>query len=61
MGGEDFAFYTREVPSFFFRLGVRNENKGIVYPFHHPLFDLDEEALPYGGALLAQYALNYLK
>ncbi|MGQ3378536.1 M20 metallopeptidase family protein [Priestia endophytica] len=61
MGGEDFAFYTREVPGLFFRLGVRNENKGIVYPLHHPLFDLDEEALPYGGALLAQYALNYLK
>ncbi|MFC0562191.1 M20 metallopeptidase family protein [Halalkalibacter alkalisediminis] len=61
MGGEDFSYYTEKVPSLFFRLGVRNEKKGVIYPHHHPLFDIDEEAMPYGTALLAQFALDFLK
>ena len=61
MGGEDFSFYAQQVPGIFFRLGVRNEDKNAMYPLHHPMFDLDEEALPYGSAILAEYALNYLK
>lgn len=59
--GEDFSFYTELVPSLFFWLGVRNEQKGIVHGLHHPLFDLDEEALPSGACLLAETALNYLQ
>ncbi|ACB86339.1 M20 metallopeptidase family protein [Natranaerobius thermophilus] len=60
MGGEDFSFFTERVPGVFFRLGVRNEEKGITYPGHHPLFDIDEEALPIGSAIMAGLALNYL-
>ncbi|MDC3423401.1 M20 family metallopeptidase [Aquibacillus sp. 3ASR75-11] len=60
MGGEDFSFYIQKIPGVFFRLGVRNEDKNAVYPLHHPKFDLDEDALPYGASCLAQYALNYL-
>lgn len=58
--GEDFAYYAEKVPSLFFWLGVRNEEKGIVHQHHHPLFDLDEESLPIGAAVLARFALNYL-
>ena len=61
MGGEDFAFYANEIPGVFFRLGVRNEDKNAVYPLHNPKFDLDEDALPYGSSMLAQWALDYLK
>ncbi|WP_127584599.1 M20 metallopeptidase family protein [Paenibacillus koleovorans] len=61
MGGEDFAFYSQQVPSLFFWLGVGNERKGIVHGLHHPLFDLDEDALPLGAGLLADTALNYLQ
>jgi amidohydrolase len=60
MGGEDFSYYTQEVPGVFFRLGVGNELKHAVYPLHHPLFDLDEDALPIGVAMLSSVALNYL-
>lgn len=60
MGGEDFSFYAQKIPGIFFRLGVRNEEKQATYPLHHPKFDLDEDALPYGAAILAQYALDYL-
>lgn len=45
---EDFSYYSQEVPSCFFRLGVRNEEKGIVHGVHHPQFDIDPEALRLG-------------
>jgi metal-dependent amidase/aminoacylase/carboxypeptidase family protein len=61
MSGEDFSFYAQKIPGIFFRLDVRNEEKYAIYPLHHPRFDLDEEALPYGSTILVQYALNYLE
>lgn len=45
---EDFAFYSQHIPVCFFRLGVRNEEKGITYGVHHPKFDIDSEALLIG-------------
>jgi amidohydrolase len=54
MGGEDFASYLQRVPGAFVYLGVGNKAKGITYPWHHACFDLDEEALPVGAAVLAQ-------
>lgn len=51
MGAEDFAFYLQRVPGAFLTLGIRNEEKGIVYPHHHPRFDVDEGVLYLGTAL----------
>lgn len=48
MTSEDFAFYSQEVPVCFFRLGVRNESKGIVHGVHNSAFDIDEDALKTG-------------
>jgi len=53
MTSEDFAFYSQEVPATFFRLGVRNEAKGIVHGVHTPLFDIDEDALVIGMQVMA--------
>lgn len=56
MGGEDFAYYLQKVPGCFFFVGAGNEDKGAVYPHHHPKFDIDEDALSIGvEALLATY------
>ncbi len=60
MGGEDFAYFAREVPSCYFLLGARNEARGIVHPHHHPRFDLDEDALPVGVEVLVRAALALL-
>ncbi|OUM99616.1 MAG: amidohydrolase [Paenibacillaceae bacterium ZCTH02-B3] len=60
MGGEDFAFVAQRVPSAMFRLGTRNGEK-TAYPLHHPMFNLDEDALPIGAALLASMAVHYLE
>jgi amidohydrolase len=58
MTSEDFSFYTHEVPGCFYRLGTRNEAKGIVSPVHTPTFDIDEEALATGMALMAWLAIR---
>lgn len=50
---EDFAYYSHEVPVCFFRLGVRNEAKGIVYGVHHSKFNIDNEALRIGMQLMS--------
>lgn len=50
---EDFAYYSQVIPACFFRLGVRNEKKGIIYSVHHPKFDIDEDALIVGMQLMS--------
>lgn len=50
---EDFSYYSQVVPSCFFRIGVRNEEKGITYSVHHPKFDIDPEALVTGMQMMS--------
>ena len=57
---EDFAWYLREVPGCFFRLGVRNEARGVTAGVHTPEFDVDEGCLPLGAAALAAAACSLL-
>ncbi len=45
---EDFSFYSQIVPVCFFRLGVRNEEKGITHGVHTSKFNIDDEALKVG-------------
>lgn len=61
MAAEDFAYYSQQVPSCFYRLGVRNESRGIVHSVHHPSFDADENALEDGCGLMAWLALKELE
>jgi amidohydrolase len=60
MGGEDFAYYLQKVPGSFFRLGCRNDAKGIVHPFHSSRFEMDEDALPFGVEMFARIIDEYL-
>ena len=60
MVGEDFSAYQQVAPGCFFWLGSRNEANGIVFPHHHPRFDIEEGALPLGAAALAAIALEFL-
>ncbi|WP_297497104.1 M20/M25/M40 family metallo-hydrolase, partial [Thermococcus sp.] len=61
MGAEDFAFYLQKVPGAFLTLGIRNEEKGIVYPHHHPRFDVDEGVLHLGTAMEVALAFEFLR
>lgn len=60
MAAEDFSYYTHEVPACFYRLGVRNEAKGITSSVHTPTFDIDESALEVGMSLMAWIAIRHL-
>lgn len=61
MAAEDFAYYTHEAPGCFYRLGTRNEEKGIVHGLHTPLFDIDETAMEISTGLMAWIAIQELR
>lgn len=61
MGSEDFSYYLERIPGAFAFFGVKNTGKGIIYPHHHPRFDVDEEMLPIGTALDVAVAMEYLQ
>ncbi|MFF3021331.1 M20 family metallopeptidase [Gottfriedia sp. NPDC057948] len=60
MGSEDFSAFLNEVPGTYFFVGARNEEEGIVYPHHHPKFNIDERALKDGIKIFVQGAINIL-
>lgn len=53
MGAEDFGYYAQIIPGCFYRLGVRNETKGIVNNVHTPKFNIDEAAISNGIEMMA--------
>jgi amidohydrolase len=61
MGSEDFSFYLQKIPGTFAFLGVENKEKGIIYPQHHPKYEIDEDILPIGTTFHVAVALEYLK
>jgi amidohydrolase len=60
MAAEDFAFYTQQTSACFYRLGTRNEEKGITAGVHTSKFDIDETALETGSGLMAWFAIKEL-
>ncbi len=58
MGAEDFGYYTQVIPGCFYRLGVRNEAKGIIHQVHTPKFDIDESAIEIGVGMMAYLGVN---
>jgi len=60
MTAEDFAYYLHHIPGSFYRLGVRNINKGIDSNLHTATFDIDEKSLETGVGLMVWLTLNEL-
>jgi len=54
---EDFAWYSQQVPSLFYRLGTSNEQKNIVGKQHTSTFDIDEDSLEIGMGVMAALAV----
>lgn len=54
-GGEDFAWYTEEIPGVYLRLGVWDGSSDQT-DLHHPAFVLDEAVLPHGARILDAFA-----
>jgi amidohydrolase len=60
MASEDFAYFSQEIDGCFYRLGTRNEARGITSGVHTPTFDIEEEALEIGAGLMAWLAVSEL-
>ena len=61
MGSEDMSILMQKVPGVMCFIGYYNEACGSVYPLHSDSFCVDEEILPKGAALYAQFAHDYLQ
>jgi len=60
MGAEDFSYYQKVIPGFYYFLGVGNKAKGITAMVHTSEFDVDEESLVIGVKVMANVLLDYL-
>ncbi len=60
MIAEDFAYYQRVIPGFYYFLGVGNRSKGITAALHTAEFDVDEESLVVGAKVMSNVLLDYL-
>ncbi|MFD1258496.1 M20 family metallopeptidase [Mucilaginibacter terrae] len=60
MAAEDFAYFSQVADSCFYRLGTRNESRGITSAVHTPTFDVEESALSVSTGLMAYMALKQL-
>ncbi len=61
MAAEDFSFYSQQTKACFYRLGTRNEARGITSSVHTPTFDIEEKSLETGMGLMAYLAVKELR
>lgn len=59
MAGEDFSAYLAKVPGCFMFVGAGNVDKGIIYPHHHPKFNIDEDALAVSVKIFVATVFKY--
>ncbi len=60
MAAEDMSFFLQEVPGTYAFLHNPRAVDGVIYPHHHPKFDVDEEYFELGALTLAKVCLEYL-
>jgi len=61
MGGEDFSYYTQQVPGCFFFVGSAPQDQEVgSVPHHCSHFDFEEQALLVGSSILIQLIENQL-
>ena len=58
LGAEDMAYFLNEVKGTFFFLSGCNPEKGQIYPHHNSKFDIDEDVLYVGTALLSAAVMS---
>jgi amidohydrolase len=59
-GAEDFSYFQRDVPGFYFFLGGMTPGNTESFPHHTPDFMIDESGLLLGVKALSQMSLDYL-
>ncbi|WP_299619932.1 amidohydrolase [uncultured Tenacibaculum sp.] len=59
-GAEDFSFFQKEIPGFYFFLGGKTIGNDNPYPHHTPDFIIDESGMLLGVKTMTQLALDFL-
>jgi amidohydrolase len=59
-GAEDFSYFQREVPGFFFFLGGMTPGNTTPYPHHTPDFLIDDAGMQLGVKAMTEITLDYL-
>ena len=59
MGAEDFSYMAQKAPGAMFMLGAKFDDQS--RPHHTPIFDISEDALPVGTAMLAEVTCRLLR
>lgn len=59
MGADDFGFFSEQVPSCYFRLGI-NSSSQPCFDLHHPQFNFDERIIPIGVKIFSWTILSRL-
>lgn len=60
IGGDDFCFFSENIPATFLIVGSANENENTQYPLHNPKFNVDEEVIKKGAEAFSKIAFDYL-
>lgn len=60
MPAEDFSYFQKVSPGFYYFLGVGNRARGITASWHTADFDIDEESLVVGVKVMSNVLLDYL-
>lgn len=61
MTGEDFAYYSQQIPACFYRLGIKNPEKGNFGSLHTGTFNVDEDCLLHSIGLMSWLAIRELQ
>ncbi len=59
-GAEDFSYFQKEVPGFYFFLGGKTPGDAEAFPHHTPDFKIDDNGLLLGVKTMTEMALDYL-
>jgi amidohydrolase len=61
MVSEDMAYLMERAPGCYIMVGSANQEKGLAYGHHHPMFDFDEDALGHAVAVMTAAVLELLR
>lgn len=60
IGGDDFCFFSENIPATFLIVGSANEDKSTQFPLHNPRFNVDEKVILKGAEAFSRIAIDYL-
>jgi amidohydrolase len=61
LGGEDFGYFTRKIPGFYYRVGGRPAGRTDFPPLHSPEFGPDRGAVDVGVKTMTRILLDHLR